>query len=322
MTNSICGLPSRSSGAVSAAAEIVAGDFLDVHLNLQWLRPESALCDAVASALIARFPFDSPALDLGCGNGLFSFVTSGGAFTDEYDWYRNARPGGDDMYDVMLTLPRAEWIARRPRYGIAVGFDAKETLLAQASALGFYHRVLRGDANHPLPFADRSFATVFSNILCWLESAASALGEIHRVLRSGGRALLCLPTEHFREYCVSYRWHEEDAILLRLMNRGRAETMKWCPSWTELDTLARRSGFTIVERHQYWSPLTMRVWDIGLRPLSPVLIKLMARLGEDERATTKREWIETVRPFAAELLAMEAASTAPGAYQLVCLERR
>lgn len=321
MTSSIFGSPSRSCGAARLPVEIVMGAFLDAHLNLQWLRPESALCDAIASALIGSFPFDSPSLDLGCGNGLFSFVTSGGAFTEDYDWYRNARPGNGDMYDVVVTVPRAEWIARRSGYGIDVGFDAKESLLVQAAALDFYGRVERGDANRPLPFAEESFATVFSNILSWLESAANALAEIHRVLRPGGRAVLCLPTERFHEYCASYRWREERSRLLELLNRGRVDTLQWSLPWTELQALARRIGFSVVERREYWSPLTMRVWDIGLRPLSPVLIKLMASLGEKERAATKREWIETVRPFAAELLAMEAASPAPGAYQFVCLQR-
>jgi SAM-dependent methyltransferase len=300
----------------------VIGSFLDAHLNLQWLRPESALCDAIVSTLIAELPFHAPSLDLGCGNGLFSFVTAGGTFTEDYDWYRNARPGDGDMYDVVVTVPRAEWVARRPRYTIDVGFDAKENLLAQAAALGFYGRVECGDANLRLPFADESFATVFSNILSWLDSAAVALAEIHRTLRSGGHAILCLPTERVVDYCPSYRWRQDGSRLLELLNRGRAATMRWSPSAAELEALSARTGFRIIDRREYWSPLTMRVWDIGLRPLSPVLIRLMSTLGDKERAAVKREWLETLRPFADELVAMDASSTAPGAYQLVHLERR
>lgn len=296
--------------------------FLDAHLNVQWLRPESALVDALASSLIAEFPIVTPSLDLGCGNGLFSFVTSGGALTEHYDWYRNAQPRDGDMYDVVMTVPRREWIARRPTRTIDVGLDLKETLLVQAAGLEFYRHITRSDANRPLPFANESFSTVFSNILSWLEDAAEALTEIHRVLRRGGRALLCLPTEHFREYCASYQSRESGSTLWRLLNRGRTSHLRWTLPWPELRTLMTRAEFTVIDRREYWSPLTMRVWDIGLRPLSPVLIKLVARLGEEERRETKREWIAAVRPLAAELVAMDAASMAPGAYQLVYLERR
>jgi len=299
----------------------VADAFLNAHLNLQWLRPESAVCDAVASELIAKCQFDRPCLDLGCGNGLFSFVTAGGTFIEYYDWYRNAEPRQPDMYDAVRMLPRPAWVARRPTYGMTVGFDVKESLLMQAAALNFYDEVRLGDANRPLPFADETFATVFSNILSWVTNAPGTLTEIFRALRRGGRAALCLPTERFAEYCISYRWREQESTLLKLLNGGRADTMQWCLPWAELGQLVRRVGFRVIDRLEYWSPLTARVWDISLRPLSPVLVSLVGRLGETERAAAKRDWIEIVRPLGVELLALERASTAPGAYQLLYLER-
>lgn len=130
-------------------------DFIAAHMNLQWLRPESALCDAVASSLISRFALKGACPGSGCGNGLFSPVTSGGARIEDCDWVRDADPDQGDMYDVALRPSRPMWIARQPRYRIAIGFDAKETLLAQAASLGLYGGVQRGDANERLPFPDQ-----------------------------------------------------------------------------------------------------------------------------------------------------------------------
>ena len=46
-----------------------AEEFIEAHLNVYWLRPESALWDAIASSVISRADFVTPSLDLGSGNG-------------------------------------------------------------------------------------------------------------------------------------------------------------------------------------------------------------------------------------------------------------
>src|SRR5437773_4749364 len=123
----------------------MSNSFLDAHLNVGWLRPESALWDAIASLVVSQFPMASPSLDLGSGNGIFSFITAGGAFSPEYDWYRNVDPRGfwanRDIYDTLLAPPREEWIARRPESGIDCALDAKRNLLRQAQGLKFYGQV-------------------------------------------------------------------------------------------------------------------------------------------------------------------------------------
>jgi len=64
----------------------LSDEFIDPHLNVNWLRPESALWDAIASAVISRFEFVPPAMDLGCGNGIFSYITACGQFALSFDW--------------------------------------------------------------------------------------------------------------------------------------------------------------------------------------------------------------------------------------------
>jgi SAM-dependent methyltransferase len=299
--------------------------FLDAHLNVGWLRPESALWDAIASSVVSQFPMASPSLDLGAGNGIFSFITAGGAFSPEYDWYRNVDPRGfwanEDIYDTLLAPPREAWVASRPESGIDCALDAKPNLLRQSKSLKFYRNVAVANANHPLPFHEGSFQTVFSNILYWLDSFDASLKEIRRVLRAGGRALLCLQDHKFKEYCISYRWRELNSEVLRLLNRGRSESSLWTISYSELMALAKGIGFKVVTHSYYLSPLTLRAWDIGLRPLSPVLIKMVGKLSEADRLLIKSEWIETLRPFLSELYELDRKSNEQGGYHFVCLEK-
>jgi hypothetical protein len=112
--------------------------------------------------------------------------------------------------------------------------------------------------------------------------------------------------------CPSYQWKNHGSELLRLLNRGRADTMHWTASLKTLEGVAKDAGLRMIDHCGYLSPLTLQAWDIGLRPLSAVLVKLIGKLTEADRGEIKREWMEIVRPFLVEMCEMDAASTAHG----------
>jgi hypothetical protein len=88
-----------------------------------------------------------------------------------------------------------------------------------------------------------------------------------------------------------------------------------------LVALCRLAGFEVISHSYYLSPLTLRVWDIGLRPLSAVLIGMIGRLSGADRAAVKSEWIDTVRPFLLELYDLDQESKEEGGYHCVLLEK-
>jgi len=300
-------------------------DLLRTHLNVKWLRPESALWDAIASILISKYEIVPPSLDLGCGNGIFSFITAGGDFSIDYDWYINVADTREfwenrDIYDT-YTLSSAKYITVKPGYSFTYGLDHKLNLLNQAKNLSFYENTLEYNANLALPFDDRKFKTVFSNILYWLNDPTYTLGEIYRILDTGGSALLCIPNSNFFDYCVTYRWKETNSELLRLLNRGRSESMHRTFSYKEFVGMSRNVGFEVSDHGYYLSPLTLNIWDIGLRSLSPHLIKMTNCLTPDERRNIKKEWMETLMMLIDPLFQMEMANKIEGGFHLFVLNK-
>lgn len=300
-------------------------NFLKAHLNINWLRPENALWNATASTLISKYEIIPPSLDLGCGDGIFSFITAGGNFSTDYNRYINVNTEGfwenKDIYDT-CNLDRLEgYIMEYPKYSFVFGLDHKSNLLKQAKALDFYDNLIKHDANRELPFEDRKFKTIFSNILYWLDDVQKVLKEIYRILDKDGITILCIPNTKFFEYCFSYQWKEKQSELLRLLNRGRSECMHQAFSYDDFKALTQKIGFKVLEHFYYLSPLTLKIWDIGFRPLSPLLIKMANGLNIENRRAIKAEWIETIVKFLLPLYEMDNKSKDEGGFHLFVLNK-
>ena len=68
---------------------------VSAHLYAYWLRPESGLWDAIAARQIVRdLAGRKNILEVGIGNGFFSFLMLGGRFKPEFDWFYNANTQG------------------------------------------------------------------------------------------------------------------------------------------------------------------------------------------------------------------------------------
>jgi len=300
-------------------------ELFEAHLNASWLRPENVVWDTVASYWVRQQGFRRPTLDLGAGNGLFSFLTAGGRFDVDFDWFVQVEvdaslPSGD-LYNARPCV-LAPPVIRVPADRIDVALDHKPNLLEQASLLNLYDQTVVHDANEPLPFNDGEFMTVFSNILHWLEKPLTTLRECRRILGQGGQAILCLPDARFSQYCESYQWRALGSEWLRLLNGGRDACIRWTATRETLEQWAGEAGFHVVHHRPYLHERTLHVWDLGLRPLSRPLIKLVNGLESEARASLKREWMAAARPLLWALLEEELKAPEPAGFHLFVLEKR
>ena len=58
-------------------------------LNVYWLRPETALWRALDIETMKDFKVTGRSLDLGCGDGVLSFIRGGGKFDISFDDYQS-----------------------------------------------------------------------------------------------------------------------------------------------------------------------------------------------------------------------------------------
>ena len=280
-------------------------------LNVYWLRPETALWRSIDVEAMKNFSFESPSLDLGCGDGIFSFIRAGGSFNLDFDAFQSVDMLDKffdkvDVYDCFKDNIHPN-ILNKPKYMIDYGFDHKENLLKKAQTLNLYKTTIVGDASMTLPFADNSLRSVFSNIIYWLENPQHIFNEISRVLDVGGKCCVMLPNSNLAEFSFYYnlviKQNKEQFSFLELLDRGRmSDNIKQAKSMKEWKVIINNSNLKIIKHKMHLSKTIIQIWDIGLRPIFPLLYKMTSHLSNDELLQIKKQWIETFMMFLEPLL--------------------
>lgn len=279
--------------------------YFDQLLSIFWLRPETALWRSIDIRTMGDFRFREPSLDLGCGDGLFSFVRAGGRFDITFDAFQsigNLESFFDkvDIFDEFKTLNPI--IKKVCDYRINYALDHKMNLLKKAKTLDLYDKFIVSDANETLPFADSFFYSIFSNIVYWLNDPSLTFKEIARVLKPKGQCCVMLPNRTFPEFSFYYDLYvkkkDENFQYLDKLDRGRiSDNIKHAKSGDEWRQIIEKAGLKIITHRKHLSKTAIQIWDIGLRPLFPMLYKMANNIQREILIEIKKEWLETFKYF-------------------------
>lgn len=287
--------------------ELKSNELISRILKMNWLRPEGVAWDTVATILLRKHLFGHKSrMDFGSGNGYTTFLASGGKFTDSYDWYYNVNldgfAEGADIYDHSVLKNINDFIEIEPEFKWNMAVDHKNELLKQADQLKLYENIYMVDGNQENYNIAGKYDFIFSNMLYWLKDPFSALSKLEKLLLPGGFIAIAFPNSNFYKSAESYQWKAKNSNLLRLINRGRADSIMWNMDYSDFKEglLNKKINLEVNDFTTYLSPGLLKVWDVGLRPLSPALIGHVNRLDKVERLKFKQEWCDSILPIVRE----------------------
>jgi len=312
--------PAQRNGSADRAARLRR--FLEAY----WLRPENALWMALRSESLSRAELPPPTIDVCCGDGVFLFLHLDGRFDLSFDVFRSVADCSArtkqtaDMFDFVddRYAPR---IVDRPSSTWNLGLDSKPSMLSKAASLDLYESVREHDCNLALPLHNDSFRTMYCNAAYWVKNIDSFLRESARVVRPDGRIILHVKLDSLRRYTLeSHRALLGDRFL-EILDRGRVESWPSLASRKEWETRFAASGLSIESATPFITRTHAHLWDIGLRPIAPMLVKMTDALNAATRAEIKRDWVELfmelLRPFFDPSVDLFAGNNEPGEIQYI-----
>lgn len=304
--------------------------YIKQFMNVYWLRPESAVMRTLDAQLLDKMVIESPSLDFGSGDGIFSFIALGkGEFKRDFDVYLdiNSKVALDDYFSGRVdifdsnTAKSRDRVEKQSDVKIDYALDYKQNLLDRAKPLNFYNNFVCCDANRDdwaKQFGNDYFKTIFSNVLYWLSDPEKIIIEFKRILKPDGKIILFLPDKKFAE-CSIYnnlyvKTQNPDWKWLEHIDRGRKDhvfrnSKNFEKNFEDWEQIFINAELKIIEHKLSMSPDFTRIWDIGFRPLAPVLNNMVSKLNNADRLEIKEQWIDLFLKFAEPILNIESKAT-------------
>jgi SAM-dependent methyltransferase len=272
-------------------------ELLRRFLQAYWLRPENALWMALRSEALAQCPLENPSIDISCGDGVFSFLHCGGIFDPAFDVFcavsdlDSVRDRHADMFDCVTDDYRPA-ITSSPGDTIDVGTDVKRSMLTKAGQLGLYERLVEHDNNCPLPFDDDSFQAVYCNSAYWVVQIDRFIGETKRITRTGGRIVLQVKLDSVHRYTLEKHRSVLGDRFLSIIDRGRTDAWPTIGDRRTWESRFAAAGLEVESATPFVTRTHAHIWDIGLRPIAPLLVKMARGLTQEARTAIKEEWVD------------------------------
>lgn len=298
--------PTRSSESPVVKPDCSDADTLAAFLGAYWLRPENAVWMTLRSLALRQAGFGRYDADICCGDGVFSFLHAGGRFDESFDVFsavdqlERVTQQHADMFDC-AARQYAPPIAKRPAARIALGADLKPNLLAKSAALGVYERLIEQDGNCPLRMPDESIDSIYCNSAYWIAGIDAFLCELGRVVRTRGRIVLHVKLTAMRDYTLEgFRPVLGDRVL-DIIGRGRLDCWPTVGTRSQWERRFNAAGLRIENAAPLATRTHAHIWDIGLRPIAPLLVRMANGLTPQTRLAIKRDWIALLLDLAIPL---------------------
>lgn len=271
------------------------------YLNLYFLKPFDAVNDTLTSSLIHRLNWDGEVVELGSGDGEFSYVMHGGKFPLWYDRYLDTDLSKTDIFDTHIDGQLN--IKKELKYpNLILAIDAKENHVKKIKEIRFAKDSIVS-AYESLPLEDKSIDKIFYYTPHGLNDHNLAIDEAVRVLSPNGKMLILLYDSVFKEsfLCKKYSLSIKNKALsdyFHKLDNGRFdEITNLSKTKEEWLNYFEEKNLKCLESHSGLSVTAWKFYDIQTRPILKPLIKFFNIFPNSIRTILKLVWMISIYPF-------------------------
>jgi hypothetical protein len=271
------------------------------YLNVYFLKPFDAVNDTLTASLLTRFDWDDEYLELGSGDGIFSFIMHGGKLPLSFDRYLLTDTKlKTDIYDHHVSgILNVTNIPDAPVPYCSI--DRKLSHLHKINEIG-YSRSAVLSGYEKLPIADSTVHSIFCYTPHGLEDHGDAIREAARIMHPGATLRILVYDKEFSRDFISYRLSKK--LLGKLgqyfkqLDGGRySEITSMSRTRQEWNQLFSDVGLNVTNIESGLSGLAWRVYDTQTRPILKSLINIFNTAPGVFRVILKTVWMLALYPI-------------------------
>lgn len=269
--------------------------------SLYFLKPFDAINDTLTASLVSRLDWTGDFVEIGSGDGEYSYIMHGGKFPLWFDRYLLTDLNREDIYDthekdILKSITRLE----SPKIMLAI--DAKESHVKKIEEIGFAGKGMVAEYEK-LPVGDKTVHKIFYYTPHGLKDHNRAIEEAHRVLWKNGTMLILLYDTAFRNSFLCFHLSRKvrnskiRKYFAELDNGRYDEITNLAKSKSEWDNFFIEKGFKTLKSYTGLSTIAWKVYDIQTRPFLKPLIRFVNFFPLPQRTFLKLSWMICLYPF-------------------------
>ena len=286
-------------------------------LEAYFLRPDAALVRTaeIYALKTLGFAFTGCSMDLGGGDGIFSFLYCGGKLHPDYDLHREASLALNEtgkIYDIIQELGDIRVVEKPAINCPFTNLDISQTLLARSRRLNMYKEYIRHDISNVDSFDDRKYDCIFSTILMYFDNPRLVLENVRRRLSKGGVMSCCVPLPRYQNNTFPNKYSNLPEIqrFVELIDAGRTARRKRFWDIDEWIDHFKSVGFSVDGYQTYLSDEAVQMLELSTRLASPPLIKIYNEQSLENRREHKMSLVDAISPVLSAFLEAESTLSA------------
>ena len=246
------------------------------YLNIYFLKPFDAVNDTLTASLLKEYNWTTPFVEIGSGDGMFSYIMHGGKFPLWFDRYLVVDLKKKDIFDTINDKPQLN-LKKINNVKNLHSIDAKKSHIEKIKEIGFAENAVLSDYE-TLPFEDKSFDSVFLYTPHGLKSYQLCVKECFRILKSRGRLVVLNYAKsienHFVGYNLSKKFRGNLSNFFKNIDNGRFEEItRLSRTLEDWNNFFKDMGFEVINFNKGLNSTAWKFYDIQTRPFLKILIK-------------------------------------------------
>lgn len=270
------------------------------YLNIYYLKPFDAINDTLTSYLIFQnTKFKKNYVEIGSGDGMFSYIMHGGKFSLNFDRYIDVDLDNQDIFDThkkKININPGFKNLIRPSLSI----DARANHVKKISEIGFSKKVLNFRLEN-LHLKKISSNFIFFYTAHGINNLEKCIKSSAKILKKNGKMVILVYDKYVEKHFVCYNIGKKKFFIsnfFKKLDNGRyREISKYSRSLSDWEKLFKKYNLKVEKRISGLSGLAWKFYDIQSRPILKILIIFFNFFPKPLRTILKFFWMVSIFPF-------------------------